>query len=176
MKTFTQKYILTHFNNLLSLLPDLPVPHILELGCGDGAGLHALRTHYPAAWLCGVDHDLTALRTVTRNMPNTADALIAADVRALPFSTQFGAMVIRHPDVDRSPEAWQRAICAAPDLLSAGGLLLITCYSAPESDRLRSWLRSLPLVATALPALSQIAPPDAVGRDRFVLVYSRTYK
>ncbi len=156
---------LDRFASILRALTPLPMPRILDLGCGDGRCAGALKAYFPDAAIYGVDHDLAALR----NMRIGIQAVLA-DVRALPFASRFGLIVIRHPNVDRAFVAWQQALSKVETRLAEGGILLITCYSAPEAERLRGWLPPL----TALPiATAVLAPIDLVGHDRYVFLLKK---
>ncbi len=168
---------LIRFTSLLGTLPDLPVDgaRILDIGCGAAQCATALQKRYPGALLYGVDYDIQALRTTPHAVKR-----IAADACALPFarcsarhSGLFGLIIIRHPNVDRAPVAWQQVIRAAPAYLcdSPASRLMLTCYSASEADRVRGWLRELPLHSALITASEAgLAIPDRVGHDRFAFV------
>ncbi len=152
---------LSRFGNFIKNLPLHPVNRILELGSAEGQSTETLMARYPAAAIYGVDDDLAALQRVPPPMQP-----ILADVRALPFNMRFDLIVIRHPDIDRSSQAWEQAIRGTPALLAPGGLLIVTCYSLPEAERLRGWLDALPLMPMKLP--ETLSAPDLSGRDRFI--------
>lgn len=148
------------FASLLRALPPLPIERILDLGCGDAKGAIMLAARYPGATIYGIDYDLSALRCV----PPCVQPVLA-DVRQLPFNARFGLIVIRHPDVFRSAAAWKQALQSALELLVAGGVLIVTCYSIAEADRLRAWLAVLLLQPIRLS--TDLAAVDQTGQDRF---------
>jgi hypothetical protein len=86
---------------------------------------------------------------------------VQADGRWLPFACPFDLTIIRHPDVARNPAAWGSILQAYP------GLLLVTLYSPDEVDFVRQHVsrRRYPI------SERRLAPVDATGRDKFVLVF-----
>jgi trans-aconitate methyltransferase len=156
----------------LAQLPDLPswpVLRVLDLGCGNAASAHAIRQCWPDAAIMGVDQDF---RTLTAAPPFVCT--LHADVRRLPFDQPvFSLIIIRHPDVFRRPDSWQKAINRAGQLLHRNGCLLVTCYSLPEAKRIDTWLRNdwaqygqnIPL------RHDTITPADIVDHDRFAFAW-----
>src|SRR5579864_132780 len=96
----------------------------------------AIQLRWPEARIFGLDRTVAGIQK-----QHLTGIVIQGDLRTLPLRRrQFGLVVIRHPDVDRASESWQNAVRTVPDLLCESGLLLVTCYSLAELDRIRSWL------------------------------------
>jgi hypothetical protein len=139
---------------------------ILELGCGAFREAPLYSVVFGTVQIIGID------RYLPYAIP---DALcIQADAAQLPFSRRFDLIVIRHPDVDRHPDAWFAAITLTPDHLNDGGLLLITTYSAGEAIQARDWLKTTPLIPVTPNPMNEpdIPAPNLSGRDRFVWLYT----
>ena len=155
---------LTRFTGILCQLPVLPVPRVLDLGCGTARCAVAIQRRWPEVRFYGLDWVTT---NVQKNIPSAA--VIQGDLRALPLRRQqFGLVVIRHPDVDCAPQGWQSALHIIPELLSEDGLLLVTCYSLAELDRIRGWLANRCEIHISSVGIS---PPDSVKHDRYAAAW-----
>src|SRR5579859_4236921 len=127
------------------------------MGCGAAVSALALQSRYPRAALYGLDHKPEILK----NAP-LAIRPVQADLRTLPFKWRsLGLILVRHPDLIRWPDGWRRAFEAVPVLLASGGILLATCYSLPELERIRALM---PAVSTPLPIRRDLlSPPGSDG-------------
>src|SRR5215510_2977957 len=168
-------------SRLVSILRQLPCPRrALDLGCGDDDQLAEFlidhcngetQTSPHQRVIVSLDVDLSGLRAIRRRGKSQA---IQADLTALPIGalTPFDLVLIRHPDIDRARNAWKLTFLRMPILLRGDGILLVTTYSAAELDQINGWLK-IPTLDTYPLRKEQLSPPDLVGRDRFVAVYSR---
>jgi SAM-dependent methyltransferase len=153
--------VIAALDRLRSIVIQLPLaelpPRLLEVGCGDDPGFALL----PGWTGYGLDLDGAALRRARH------PRLIQADARHLPglLHTQFGMILIRHPDLFRHRAAWGEVIPRLPALLAPGGLLLITVY-APEEVEIVQAL-DLPPIYPLDPG--SLVPCDLTGHDRFAL-------
>jgi SAM-dependent methyltransferase len=154
---------------LVSILRQLPRPRrALEVGCGACPGLAVIAASGLMA--VALDLDLAALRRAWRQHPGLR--LVQADSARLPFRRRFDLfdlIMVRHPDLDRSREGWQRTFQDMPGWLSDSGLMVVSAYSAPEIDLARGWLATGGLVPVPL-TVDHLIPPGLSGRDRFVVV------
>lgn len=82
-------------HDVLAVHVNRPLGLILDLGCGPGAGLMALRHRWPRAHLVGVDLSPTALGGV-RALPVGAGVVQADLTRPLPFADGVAAGVVCH--------------------------------------------------------------------------------
>ena len=154
---------------LAALTAGMPPPRrILDVGCGAFASAAMLDTLFPGALVCGLDRDWGALQFApTRRV-------ILADGARLPFAPTpgFDLILVRHPDVDRRWEGWQRVGAALGACLAAEGRIVVSCYSPHEADALRVVLLRVGL--ELLPLDQKILPPaNLAGQDRVVLGLAR---
>ena len=150
-------------------LPRLPVLRVLDLGCGTANGAHAIRQRWPNAAIMGIDQNFGALTAAPPFV-----CTLHADVRLLPFDQPvFSLIIIRHPDVFRRPDSWQKAINSAGRLLQRNGCLLVTCYSLPEAERIGIWLRNdWAQYGQNVPLRHDIiTPADIIDHDRFAFAW-----
>ncbi len=138
------------------------VHRVLSAGCGDFAEARVLRRVFPSAALFGLDWDWSVLRRVP------SAQVIAADAASMPFvaTTQFDLVLVRHPDLARYQLSWQRVLMAIPKRLTAGGRLLVSCYTGQELETARASL--LAGGAIVCPAPVDVPPVDLAGLDRFM--------
>jgi hypothetical protein len=94
-----------------------------------------------------------------------------ADAGCLPLPAACADLIlIRHPDVDRAPRGWARAIQMASHHLKTGGVLLVTTYTAHERGQVQTWLADSLVPLSPFPlAPGALAPVGVQGRDRHVL-------
>ncbi len=158
-------------SRLRSVLTQFPTeglpPRVLNVGCGDYPAAAALRQAREGWTLYGLDRDEAALRRARQSDP--ALRLVCADARDAPriFRARFGLVLVRHPDIFRDKAMWAVALPRLLALLAAGGVLLITCYTAEESALLAA-LELPPALALDEDAL---APPNLAGHDRYLHAY-----
>lgn len=157
-----------------SILDQLPLaglpPRALEIGCGAYPAAGALAAVWPGWSYLGLDHDGAALRTARKNGgQRKPPLLIQADARTLSrlLCTEFGLILVRHPDIFLRRRVWSAILMSAPKLLVPGGVLLITLY-APEEVEI---VDALPLPPEVVLNVGSLAPADLAGDDRFVRVY-----
>lgn len=104
---------------LLARLPDLAGRHVLQLGCGDGAGTAELLGR--GALVTGVDPSVEALETARERLPETV--LIAAELEDLPLELRRGRFdVVLSSAGFFDPAAWAGGVASA---LKAGGELFL---------------------------------------------------
>lgn len=104
---------------------------VLEMGCGPGRCLAALRRALPAAELTGVDLSPFMLELARDRLAATGGAtLVHADARETPFETgAFDAITATHL-IGHLPRGAAAEACAeARRLLSPGGWLLIVDHA-----------------------------------------------
>lgn len=127
--------------------------HALDAGCGRGADLHALQTHYPKAQIIGIDasHKLLQLRAqtaVTKSLQqkfsfwlssmkkNVNTNLINGDFFRLPLADQSVDLVWSnlalhwHPEPDQVFKEWRR-------VLNVDGLLMFSCFGPDSLKEIR---------------------------------------
>ena len=159
---------------LAALTAGMPPPRrILDVGCGTFASADVLRARFPAALVCGLDRDGDVLQFAPP-WPGPAGCVIVADGAWLPFAPTpgFDLILVRHPDVDRRREGWQRVGVALAACLAAEGRIVVSCYSPHEADVLRAVLLRVGL--EMLPLDQKILPPaNLAGQDRVVLGLAR---
>jgi hypothetical protein len=170
---------------LRSILRQVPQPQqVLELGCGDCCEVPLVSI--PGAFYIGLDLDHGALRRAGRTLQanlypsgnhNVAISqckfhLIQADIVYLPFRTQFDLILVRHPDVDRHRGDWELIVTGMAHLLTTPGTMIVTTYSVSELELISTWLAETGLIRMPLDT-GQLAAPDLVGRDGFVIVYQK---
>ena len=163
---------LTRFSATLSQLPVLPVPQVLDLGCGLGYCAWAIQKQWSAVKITGLDRDAEVLRRIPDFvMP------VQADLRAMPIRNDpFGLIIIRHPNIAQAPVPWQSALYATLELLCREGILLVSCYSLAERNQIGRWVTEAEakLTSSMQPIVFRqhlIALPDAVGHDRYVTAW-----
>jgi hypothetical protein len=144
------------------------VRRILDVGCGEFASAPVLSRLFPDALLVGMDLNWGILHVTPGRVR------IVADGAALPFATfpGFDLILVRHPDVDRRPQGWQRVGMMLCGYLGERGRVVVTCYSRYELDALRAVLIQVGLAALALDQKT-LPPVDLVGQDRVVLGLAR---
>ncbi len=82
-------------------------------------------------------------------------------------------ILVRHPDLNRAPKNWIKALRAAAGLLAVCGALLVTTYSLSEMERARRWLDAEAALTPLSLDPATLAPVGLSGRDRFALAYRR---
>lgn len=100
---------------------------ILEVGCGTGGILAALREANPRAQVMGMDLHPDALRMAKQR---TDALLVAGDLRQPPFACPFN-LVGAFDVLEHLPEDLQ-ALSELRQLLTPGGYLLVTVPAHPE--------------------------------------------
>jgi SAM-dependent methyltransferase len=94
----------------------------LEIGCGNGYVLQAVRDQFPATAVAGAELHPEGLAYARARLPGVP--LLQLDARALPFREEFAAIgafdVIEHIDDDRA------ALASMHAALVPGGTLLVT--------------------------------------------------
>lgn len=100
---------------------------LLEVGCGTGVVLQAIRQHVPGLHLCGSEIFVDGLPFASQRLPETE--LIQMDARKMPFESEFDAVgmfdVLEHIEEDAVVlrETWRS--------VRPGGTVLITVPQHP---------------------------------------------
>lgn len=151
---------MSRFASILNQLP-IPIypPRSLSVGCGAFLEYDDLCTFRPDWLHLGVDQDRIMLR---KRLP-----VIVAEAPHFPFDCLFSLVIVRHPDLDKTPENWQIIFDHLPSLITRGGFLLITTYTYAEYQTV---IDNLPWPAYPLDLVT-LTPPDLVGSDRYVLAF-----
>jgi len=146
-----------------SILSQLSIPayprRSLSVGCGAFLEYGDLGAFRPDWLHLGLDQDRVVLR---KRLP-----VIVAEAPYFPFACLFALVIVRHPELDKTPENWRIIFDHLPPLIAPGGFLLITTYTYAEYQVVIDYI-SRPAYPLDLVAL---APPDLVGSDRYVLAF-----
>jgi len=160
---------LNRFESLLRYFPH-PVL-VLDAGCGDCDTAQQYRSQWEKSGIIGLDQNSDGLKRAFHREPSIH--WLCADLTQLPFAPhpQFDLILARHPNVDGVPSTWARFFETVPTLLLPGGHLIVTTYSALESDKVRQWLAPAPNLLEI--PIEGLPPSDLVGHDAWVRVYCR---
>ncbi|MCC7210040.1 MAG: hypothetical protein IT323_22240 [Anaerolineae bacterium] len=160
---------------LRSLLCHLPMPHLAaDLGCGAAHDALVYRAAWPDALIVGLDSDrLAALGWRQGLRGGERFYFVRGDAAWPPLAPHFDVILVRHPDLNRSPKSWIKALRAAAGLLAARGALLVSTYSLSEIERARRWLDAEAALTPLGFDPAALAPVGLSGRDRFALAYRR---
>ena len=115
---------------LLSLAPAEDPDNVLDLGCGTGAALPALRERFPRARVLGVDIAEPMLRSAASRAENAL--LVGADAQQLPFADSSVGLVFSNLALQWCDDLG-RACRELARVLRPGGLALL---SLPGPDTL----------------------------------------
>ncbi len=128
----------------LALVEAPGAPRVLEIGCGVGASLAALRRGCAPSRLVGVDVDAEALRLAGPAARAHGATLVRADVRALPFVDGAFDLVVDFGTCFHIGQAG-RALAEVSRVLGPGGLFLVESrLNQTISHPVRSWGRAIP--------------------------------
>lgn len=119
-----------------------PGERVLDVACGTGALLEAVRERWPGAAGVGVDLSLEMLAIARRRLP-PAVALVAADAGRLPFADGAFDGATCTSALHHWPEP-AAALAEVARVLRPGGRLVLTDWS-DDDPRLRSFSRLLRL-------------------------------
>lgn len=116
------------------LARETPRGRVLDLGCGTGSLLHALRSTglHRSVELVGCDLDVDALGIATGKLAGDAVALVRADARRLPFGnaefdTAVSCLFFHHLD----GEAKCGVLAELHRVLRPGGRLIVSGWGKP---------------------------------------------
>ena len=144
---------------------DLPLRHIVDLGCGCGATMQQLLGYYPLAEITGVNIDEEQLQVAEKKLAHAGLSVRArlhhADFQAtgLPASSFDAAYALETSCYGRS-ETKAAFITEAARLLRPGGRLVVVDGFRKHGrplPRLVEWLYQKNLNAWQMPSLAQIA-------------------
>jgi GT2 family glycosyltransferase/SAM-dependent methyltransferase len=110
-------------HNLAAALASLHEPVIVEAGCGSGAWVVHLSQNSRSR-VIGVDNYLPALQELKQHLPDSA--VVAADVRCMPFPGDFADVCISLGVVEHFPGGPQQVLQEMCRILRPGGLLFLT--------------------------------------------------
>lgn len=109
---------------------------ILEVGCGTGRNLQSLRRMFPHADITGVEPSEDMLKIARRKVDNVK--LIQQPYDA-PLSRNYDLILFSYALSMFNP-GWEKAIEAAKQDLSPGGMLAIVDFSHTRSNVFRRWM------------------------------------
>lgn len=159
----TRKYYLFGRDRTIRELNLTSSGAVLEIGCGTGRNLAAIRRHWPQAQLFGIDISAEMLKSAEQALGSTAklacgDATVF-DATALLGQDRFDRVMISFA-LSMIP-AWQAALEQAASLLAPGGSLHVVDFGtmerfpAPLRKGLMAWLARFHVSPRA--ALPQVA-------------------
>lgn len=124
-------YFSTVRSEILRLLPNSS-PRVLELGCGEGATLHLLKSRCLAQWTCGVDINATALE---RARKAGVDVVVCGSIDNLELPIEPGSidLALCLDILEHLADPWS-AVRTVAALLRPGGTLVA---SIPNVQSLR---------------------------------------
>ena len=159
----TRKYYLFGRDRTIRELDLAKGGAVLELGCGTGRNLIAIRRHWPKARLFGIDISAEMLKSAGKALGGDADLARGDatdfDPAALFGQEQFDRVMISFA-VSMIP-AWEAALERAATVLSPGGMLHVVDFGtmerfpAPLRKGLLAWLARFHV--TPRPDLLQVA-------------------
>ncbi len=106
---------------LLSILPDHDCVWVLDCGCGEGAFLPTLSSHFPE--VCAVDHDVRGACRLASDMSLLNVHITPGDIYALPYRGGTFDLVVT-ADVLEHLRDLPRALSEIHRVLRPGGVLL----------------------------------------------------
>lgn len=113
-------------------------PSILEIGCGTGHNLAALRSHFPQSRLVGVDLAAPMLERARKRLGNSAElvhgALGEVDLRGR-FDIVLASYMLSMTGAAQAP-----CITAARRALAPGGLLAVVDFHSTPSSGFAAWM------------------------------------
>ena len=145
----TRKYYLLGRDQLIAELDPPKRGTVLEIGCGTGRNLLAVRRRYPQARLYGLDISEAMLvtaraRSAGRNIAYAKADAADFDPQALFGVKEFDRIFISYA-LSMIP-SWQRVLASAARLLARGGELHVVDFGQQEGlptafrSGLRAWL------------------------------------
>lgn len=117
-------YVAASVHGTLRRLALRPAERLLDVGCGTGALLDAVRRAHPGARAIGVDLAPEMLRVARRKLPD-AVALVAADAARLPFGAESFDVVVSSSSFHYWPDP-AASLRELRRVLWPGGRLAIT--------------------------------------------------
>ncbi len=172
----TRKYYLLGRDQLIETLDPPLQGAVLEIGCGTGRNLLAVRKRYGQARLYGLDISEEMLITARRNSHGKAIAYARADAADFDLRTLFG-----RDDFDRifisyalsMIPSWQAVLASAMRMLAPGGELHVVDFGQQERlprvfrSVLRAWLARFHVTPRAhlREALEQLAGQSGGSLD-----------
>ncbi|MBS1805678.1 MAG: class I SAM-dependent methyltransferase [Acidobacteria bacterium] len=101
----------------------VPGGSVLEVGCGQGAGVDVIFRHFEVAHVCGVDLDPLQIERANRRLQHKYSGrvtLIPADAENLPFANSSFDAVFDFGALHHVPD-WQKSIAEIQRVLKPGG-------------------------------------------------------
>jgi S-adenosylmethionine-diacylgycerolhomoserine-N-methlytransferase len=154
----TRKYYLLGRDQLIAELDPPPRGTVLEIGCGTGRNLLAVRRRYPEARLHGLDISDAMLATARDNSRGRGIAYAKADAadfdpKALFGEASFDRIFISYA-LSMIP-SWQAALASAVRMLAPDGELHVVDFGQQERlpkvfrAALRAWLAKFHVIPRA---------------------------
>jgi spermidine synthase len=150
------------------------VRELLIVGPGRYEVCVDLLTLFPRSRLTAIDINPAVIEHLADRLSEYGERVhtVTGNAADLPEAAPgpYNLVVIRHPDVARASETWQKAITACASEMSAGGMLVVTTYSLPEASFVDRAAEALPLTMRSGSPYTAI-PVALQGNDRYILAY-----
>lgn len=140
----TRKYYLLGRDQLIEALAPPPNGTVLEIGCGTGRNLIAVRRRYPDARLFGIDISEAMLETARAHSRGQDIAYAKADAGAFDPQQLFGVSRFDRIFISYALSMiplWQAVLVQAGRMLAPGGELHVVDFG--QQERLPSPLRAI---------------------------------
>jgi hypothetical protein len=150
------------------------VTQVLDAGCGLCPELPALMEMFPRATLALIDRDASSLGQIGQGSYANRVKAVHLNARDIAYNVQewLDLIILRHPDVSRSPGDWGVGIHSMAMLMSAKGLLLMTTYALDEACFVDSCAADAGLKRVAGAPYTAI-PVALAGNDRYIQAYQK---
>jgi S-adenosylmethionine-diacylgycerolhomoserine-N-methlytransferase len=145
----TRKYYLLGRDQLIAELDPPRQGTVLEIGCGTGRNLLAVRRHYPEARLYGLDISEAMLLTAKAHSRGQGIAYARADAADFDPQSLFGVVSFDRIFISYALSmipSWQAVLASTAGLLAPGGELHVVDFGQQERlprafrAALRAWL------------------------------------
>jgi ubiquinone/menaquinone biosynthesis C-methylase UbiE len=114
---------------------DLTGAHVLEVGCGEGAGAQTLLTRFGAAQVTAIDLDHAQVARARKRLRDRTDATVEqGDITALPLTDASVDAVADFGIIHHVPD-WRAAIAEVSRVLTPGGQFLFEEVTSHALDR-----------------------------------------
>lgn len=115
---------------------DLDGAHVLEVGCGEGAGAQTLLDRFGAARVTAIDLDPAQVRRARRRLAGEERAEVTeGDVTALPVADRSVEAVADFGIIHHVPD-WRAAVAEVARVLRPGGLFVFEEVTSHALNRL----------------------------------------